>query len=181
VISDEELALQLQKGQRVALATLVERHYNALLGYLYRLMSGDRALAEDLVQETFLRVLSSARQYQHPRPFKPWLYAIATNLAHNHYKRADTRYTHVAGEDDDAMGEWDSPEDALLAQDEVQAVVTALAMLPDEQREVIVLYYYQSLEGPEIAAALGIPLGTVRSRLASGVRRLRQWMEEKAL
>jgi RNA polymerase sigma-70 factor (ECF subfamily) len=181
VITDEELALQLQQGHRTALATLVERHYDALRGYLYRMMSGDRALAEDLVQESFLRVLSAAGQYQHPRPFKPWLYAIATNLARNHYKRADTRYTHAVGEDGDAMGEWDAPEEALLAQDEVQAVIAALAALSDEQREVIVLYYYQSLEGAEIAAALGIPLGTVRSRLAAGVRRLRQWMEEKAL
>jgi RNA polymerase sigma-70 factor, ECF subfamily len=180
VISDEALALQLQQGQRTALGTLVERHYDALLGYLYRMMSGDRALAEDLVQETFLRVLSAVGQYQHPRPFKPWLYAIATNLARNHYKRADTRRTLEANEDDE-IGAGDAPEAVFLEHDEVQAVIAALATLSDEQREVIVLYYYQSLEGGEIAAALGIPLGTVRSRLAAGVRRLRQWMEEKAL
>lgn len=180
MITDEQLALQLQRGHRAALATLVERHYDALLGYLYRMMSGDRALAEDLVQETFLRVLTAVQQYQHPRPFKPWLYAIATNLARNHYKRADTRHTDSV--DDDLEGEdGDVPEDVLLARDEVQAVIAALAALSDEQREVIVLYYYQSLEGPEIAAALNIPLGTVRSRLAAGVRRLRQWMEQKAL
>jgi RNA polymerase sigma-70 factor, ECF subfamily len=182
VITDEQLALQLQQGQRAALATLVERHYDTLLGYLYRMMSGDRALAEDLVQETFLRVLTAVQQYQHPRPFKPWLYAIATNFARNHYKRADTRHTLAAGDDGEVDGDdWDAPEDVLLAQDEVQTVVTALAALTDDQREVIVLHYYQSLEGPEIAAALNIPLGTVRSRLAAGVRRLRQWMEEKTL
>lgn len=180
MITDEELALQLQRGQRAALATLVERHYDALLGYLYRMMSGNRTLAEDLVQETFLRVLSAAGQYQHPRPFKPWLYAIATNLARNHYKRADTRRTVPADEDSLDQPIDETPEAALLASDEAAAVIAALASLPDEQREVIVLYYYQSLEGPEIASALGIPLGTVRSRLAAGVRRLRQWMEEKA-
>lgn len=180
MITDEQLALQLQQGHRAALATLVERHYDALLGYLYRMMSGDRALAEDLVQETFLRVLTAVQQYQHPRPFKPWLYAIATNLARNHYKRADTRHTDSV-DDDLECEDGDVPEDVLLARDEVQAVIAALAALSDEQREVIVLYYYQSLEGPEIAAALNIPLGTVRSRLAAGVRRLRQWMEQKAL
>jgi RNA polymerase sigma-70 factor (ECF subfamily) len=180
VFSDEALALQLQQGRQMALTTLVERHYDPLLGYLYRLVSGDRALAEDLIQETFLRVLGSIGQYQHPRPFKPWLYAIATNLARNHYKRADTRRTLAAGDDGVIEDEWEAPEAALLAQDEVQTVIAALASLPDEQREVIVLYYYQSLEGGEIAAALGIPLGTVRSRLAAGVRRLRRWMEEKA-
>jgi RNA polymerase sigma-70 factor (ECF subfamily) len=180
VITDEALALQLQQGEQTALTVLVERHYDALLGYLYRMMSGDRALAEDLAQETFLRVLSAAHQYQHPRPFKPWLYAIATNLVRNHYKRADTRYTFAEG-DGDVSDEWDVPEAAVLEQDEAQAVIAALRTLPDDQREVIVLYYYQSLEGAEIAAALGIPLGTVRSRLAAGVRHLREWMEEKAL
>ena len=69
--------------------------------------------------------------------------------------------------------------DSLQAR--AQAVIAALRTLPDDQREVIVLYYYQSLEGAEIAAALGIPFGTVRSRLAAGVRHLREWMEEKAL
>ena len=181
MISDEALALELQQGRQTALTALVERHYEPLLGYLYRMMSGDRALAEDLVQETFLRALSGIAQYQHPRPFKPWLYAIATNLARNHYKSADTRYTLAADEDGVVSGEWDAPEEALLAEDEVQTVIAALASLPDDQREVIVLYYYQSLEGAAIAAALGIPLGTVRSRLAAGVRRLRRWMEEKAI
>ncbi len=184
MITDEELALNLKDasgGQQGALTALVERHYDALLGYLYRLTGGDRALAEDLVQEAFLRLLNAAGQYQYPRPFKPWLYAIATNLARNHYKRADTRRTLAAVDEDyDGEGIDETPEAVLLADAEVQAVITALVSLPNEQREVIVLYYYQSLEGQEIAAALGIPLGTVRSRLAAGVRKLRQWMQAAA-
>src|SRR5690348_4545040 len=98
-VSDEQLAQQLQDGDRAALTALVERHYDPLLGYLYRLARGDRPLAQDLAQETFLHALRGITHYTYPRPFKPWLYAIATNLARNHYNRADTRRTDNTDED----------------------------------------------------------------------------------
>ncbi len=171
--TDEQFAQQLQRGDRAALAPLVERHYDALLGYLYRLARGDRSLAQDLTQETFLRALRGISGYQYPRPFKPWLYAIATNLARNHYNRADTRRTDSA--DEDAEYESDAaPDAALLEQDEALAVIAALDTLPDHQREVIVLYFYQQLSLQAIADTLALPLGTVKSRLSIGVKRLRE-------
>lgn len=170
--TDEQLARQLQGGDRAALAELVGRHYDPLLGYLYRLTRGDRPLAQDLAQETFLRALRGIGGYQPPRPFKPWLYAIATNLARNHYTRAETRRTESADEDAE-YGSDDSPDAALLAQAEAQSVIAALDTLSDAQREVIVLYFYQSLPLQAIADTLAIPLGTVKSRLSVGVGRLR--------
>jgi len=138
---------------------------------------GDRALAEDLVQETFLRVLHAIGQYRYPRPFKPWLYAIATNLARDHYKRAEMRYSDSAS--DDPM-QWESAndptngiEERLLSASEAQRVATAVSTLADHQRETIVLRYYQDLSLAEIADALGIPVGTVKSRLNLGLKRLR--------
>ncbi len=178
--TDEQLAQQLQYGDRAALAALVERHYDLLLGYLYRLASGDRSLAQDLAQETFLHALRGIAGYTYPRPFKPWLYAIATNLARNHYKRADTRYTDSADEDFDLVTDDALPEDAALTNDEARTVAKALAALPEHQREVVVLYYYQELALADIAAALEIPLGTVKSRLSIGLRRLRTIMEKQA-
>lgn len=189
MITDEQLAFRLQSGDRGALEGLVERHYDPLLGYLYRMVGGDRALAEDLAQETFLRALRSIGQYRRDLRFKPWLYAIATNLARNHYTRADTRYTRSeadhAPETRDGTGEiermeadTDLPDARLVALDEVRQVLAALAALPDHQREVVALYYYQSLSLQEIADTLHIPLGTVKSRLSLGVRRLREMMKE---
>src|SRR5512141_252207 len=90
--ADEELARRVQHGHTADLAALVQRHHSPLLGFLYRLTGGDRSLAEDLAQEAFLRALRSIRQYQSSRRFKPWLYAIAVNVARDHFKRADTRY-----------------------------------------------------------------------------------------
>src|SRR5215510_8147671 len=85
--SDEQVMAAAVAGDQMAFATLVTRHHAPLLGYLYRLTGGDRPLAEDLVQETFLRVLRQ-RTCQAGHPFKPWLYAIATNLARDHFKSA---------------------------------------------------------------------------------------------
>lgn len=174
--SDEQIAQQLQQGDRAALTELVERHYDPLMGYLYRMARGDRALAQDLAQETFLRTLRGIGSYHYPRPFKPWLYAIATNLARNHYTSADTRRTESAEEHADYAAD-DAPDADLLEQDEAQAVIGALDVLPDHQREVIVLYFYQSLSLQAIADTLDIPLGTVKSRLSIGVKRLRERME----
>lgn len=172
-IPDEQLALDVQHGKQAALAQLVERHHNPLMGYLFRMTSGDRQLAEDLVQETFLRMVRGINRYAYPRPFKPWLYAIATNLGRDHYKAADFRLTADLHEN---VWHETSPEENALILDEVQSVIRALAAIPDFQREVIVLRFYQALSLAEIADALDIPLGTVKSRLSLGIKRLRDML-----
>ena len=182
-LTDEDLALGVQRGNTNDLATLVERHHSPLLGFLYRMTGGDRALAEDLVQETFLRVLRAIRQYQYPRPFKPWLYAIATNLVRDHYKRADVRHTVSRSDDEAAWGvagdQAVSSEDGLAADEEAQEVAAAVTALPAHQREAVILRYYQALSLAEIADALNVPIGTVKSRLHLGLRRLRATLERE--
>lgn len=183
-LTDEDLALRIQNGtpeSADALARLVERHHGRLLGFLYRMTGGDRLLAEDLVQEAFLRMLRAVERYQYPRPFKSWLYAIATNLARDHFKRADTRRTDAV--QDDALDRFaderqrSNPESSALAHDEAQRVAAALAVLPEPQRAAVILRYYQELSLDEIAGALDIPVGTVKSRLSIGLKRLRAALE----
>jgi RNA polymerase sigma-70 factor (ECF subfamily) len=175
--SDEELALQIQRGDREALTLLVERYHGPILGFLYRMSGGDRSLAEDLVQETFLRALRSIGQYLHPRPFKPWLYAIALNLARDHYKQAEMR--HVDTILDVFEPSFDDPPDARLqAGEEVRSVAAAVSKLPKRQREAVILRYYQGQSLAEIAEVLQVPVGTVKSRISLGLRRLRECLEE---
>lgn len=174
---DEQLALRIQRGEREALAQLVERHHSRLIGFLYRMTGGDRALAEDLAQESFLRVLRSIAQYRHPHPFKPWLYAIATNIARDHYKSAASRRTQNEFPDELPASSESEPEDALLDLDEGQRVAAAMLQLPDHQREVVILRYYQELSLAEISDALAIPVGTVKSRLSIGLGRLKALLE----
>jgi RNA polymerase sigma-70 factor (ECF subfamily) len=186
-LSDEQLALGIQAGERQDLAALIERHHSPLLGYLFRLVNGDRPLAEDLVQETFLKLLKSIEQYQYPRPFKPWLYAIATNRARDHFKQADSRRTASVPDEPGFWqargGQTGSLEQKLVARDSAvhqkTAVATALQSLPDHQREVVLLRYYQDFSLADISAALDIPLGTAKSRLSLATKRLRQIMENE--
>lgn len=177
-----------------ALSALVDRHHGPLLGYLYRLTDGDRALAEDLVQEAFLRMLGGIRGYQYPRPIKPFLYQIATNLVRDHFRSADARHTAPAtlNGTDSGPSSSDEPqyvglidnshtpealEQNVIRGAAAQRATAALAALPEHQRLVIVLRYNQELSLNEIAETLDIPVGTVKSRLSLGLKTLRAMLE----
>lgn len=176
VASDEQLMTAVMAGDQVALAALVTRHHAPLLGYLYRLVGGDRQLSEDLVQETLLHVLRQ-RTYRADRPFKPWLYTIATNLARDHFKSAAVRQRWPWGDEEEALLQlYDStagPEEHALEAEQGGEVRAALAQLREEYRVVLLLRFYQGFSLQEIAETLQIPLGTVKSRLSVGVHRLR--------
>lgn len=176
--TDEHLAKRLQDGDKNALATLVTRHHAPLIGYLYRMCGGNRALAEDMTQEAFLRVIRAIDQYHYPRPFKAWLYTIATNLIRDHYKRAETRYATVDVDSATLAATHGRPERDIEQQDDAQQVIDALTVLSETHRAVVVLRYYQELPLNDIADILDIPTGTVKSRLANGLKKLRQALEK---
>ncbi len=171
--------LRVLDGDRQALSLLVERHHSFILGYLYRLCYCDRNLAEDLTQETFIRILQRGH-YQAGKLFKPWLYTIATNLAHDHFKSARVRHTANTTEEalyqinDHAPG----PEELALAAEQGGEINSALSKLGEEFRVVLYLRFYVGLSLNEIAHALDLPLGTVKSRLSVGTRRLRGLLVE---
>ncbi|HEX6480411.1 MAG TPA: RNA polymerase sigma factor [Ktedonobacteraceae bacterium] len=178
--SDEQLMTAVMAGDQVALAALVTRHHAPLLGYLYRLVGGDRPLAEDLVQETLLHVLRQ-RTYRSNRPFKPWLYTIATNLARDHFKSAAVHQRWRGGDEEEALLQLDDsaagPEEHALAAEQGSEVRAALAQLSEEYRIVLLLRFYQGFSLQEIAETLHIPLGTVKSRLSVGIHRLRSVLD----
>ncbi len=174
---DEALMAAVSAGEQAALAALVERYHAPLLGYLYRLTGGNRPLAEDLVQETFLGLLRRSG-YQPHRPFKPWLYAVATNLARDHYRSAAVRHgtMDVDGLSHDVQDTAAGPEERAIVAEEGYAVACAIARLGDEYRTVVLLRFYNGLSLREIAETLGVPLGTIKSRLSVGTRRLRDML-----
>jgi RNA polymerase sigma-70 factor (ECF subfamily) len=174
--SDEELMAAVLAGDQMALSLLVGRHHAPLLGYLYRVVGGDQPLAEDLVQETLLRVVRQ-RTYQSGRPFRPWLYAIATNLARDHFKSAAVRRSLQRRDGEETLLQLRdpeaSPEERALAAEEMGEVRIALAQLREEHRAVLLLRFYQGFSLQEIAETLRIPVGTVKSRLSMSLHRLR--------
>ncbi len=182
-LSDELLALRLQRGDSDALDELIRRHYPAIRRYLYRLASGNNALSEELTQESMFHLLQGIRSYDAKRPFRPWLYTIATNLFRNHVKRAEYRF-----QQDGDEGVEDIPDEREPSMDERWQAAEAskrlraeLHRLPDMQREIIILRYYEELKLAEIAEMLDVPLGTVKSRLRLGLERLRSVLEVEEL
>ena len=173
--SDEDLMAAVLEGDQEALGVLAGRHHAPLFGYLYRLVAGDRPLAEDLVQETLLRLLRR-RTYERGRPFKPWLYTIATNLTRDHFKSAATRQGVRAPNEAvlrDLQDPDASPEEHAVAAAQRDEVRIAIAQLSEDYRIAVLLRFYQGFSLQEIAETLQIPVGTVKSRLFVGVRRLR--------
>jgi RNA polymerase sigma-70 factor (ECF subfamily) len=188
--SDEDLLARLRAGQRDVFGTLVHRYERELYGYLRRYL-GDEELAADVFQNTFVQVFVKIGQYEPGRPVRPWLYAIATNQAidalRRRNRRADTRADRLlAGDDGDESarplfevlrdrepGPVEQAEGAELR----QLVRDAVDRLPDLLRQVVVMAYFQGLRYQEIADALDIPLGTVKSRLHAALAKLTEAWE----
>lgn len=173
VISDEELILQVQHGDRRASELLARRYWQRVRALAYRLVRNWEA-AEDLAQETFVRLLSAIDRYRHPEPVWPWLYTITLNLCRDFGRRASQRLEWPA---DEATANVEAPgpdpTQILEDRDERARVVQALQRLSPKHREVLTLRFYEQLTLREIAGRCGIPLGTVKSRLSWALRRLR--------
>jgi len=181
-LSDEALFERYRKGDNGALRTIIERHHTELLRFLYRLV-GEQAGAEDVFQETFLQVHLSAASFDATRRFRPWLFTIAANKARDYLRRKGRRRTLELSAPVAGSGEGDqggayvdlmevrvpAPDAALDAAETNRLVQRALDKLSPSLREVLLLAYFQRLSYAQVADELGIPLGTVKSRLHAAV------------
>jgi RNA polymerase sigma-70 factor (ECF subfamily) len=177
--TDEALLVAYREGDRDAFIELVERYRSELLNFLTRFLSS-RAAAEDAFQDTFLQVHLSAESFDAARTFKPWLFTIAANKARDLHRRQRRRnalsLSAPLGNSDDAgtfvdliEGSDGSPAAPLEQQEEARLVKQAVDGLPAHLREVLLLAYFQRMPYQQIAEDLGVPLGTVKSRLHSAV------------
>ncbi|MFM8271354.1 MAG: RNA polymerase sigma factor [Gemmata sp.] len=181
--SDEQLLARLRAGERDVFGTLVRRYERELFGYLRRYLGADD-LADDVFQNTFVQVYLKIQQYEPGRPVRPWLYAIATNQAidalRRRNRRADQRADATTADEDGqprALFELlpaagDGPAETADRAEWRELVRAAVDRLPDLLRQVVVLAYFQGLKYRDVAAALDIPVGTVKSRLHAALARL---------
>lgn len=182
--SDEELFGRARAGEEPAFAALVRRYERELYGYLRRYL-GDATLADDVFQNTFLQLHLKRDQYEAGRPIRPWLYTIATHQAIDALRRAGRHPTlsleqqtgeDGSGESQRLLGMLEANETAPLDQvsaEESRAMVRrSVDNLPEFLREVVNLAYFQGLPYRDVAEVLGIPVGTVKSRLHTALQRL---------
>jgi RNA polymerase sigma-70 factor (ECF subfamily) len=171
---------RVQAGDEAALAALMERWELPVKALLARMVLNTRD-AEDLAQETFVRVWQQRRKFDPAAEFRPWLFAIAVNLARNRL-RWWRRRPEVALEEWTAAGEDGggptSPATASERAERAAAVRTAVAGLPAELREVVVLFEYEHLSHQEIGGILGCTPKAVESRLYRARAKLRDALSD---
>lgn len=171
-LSDDALLVLYARGDAAAARVLAARHLPRVLGFATRLL-GDRAEAEDVAQDTMLRLWRMAPDWQAGRAqLSTWLYRVALNLCtdrqRSRQRRAATPLDDIAEPADPAPG----AEAALIEEGRMQALHSALAALPDRQRQAVVLRHIEGLANPEIAEILGIGVEAVESLTARGKRAL---------
>ena len=173
--TDEVLLARVAEGDRDAFGDLYKRYARAVLGLALRRL-GDRGQAEDATQEAFASIWRAARSYKPDRgPVAPWLYAVARNAIADRGRamsRADT-----PAELPDAASDEDGPPEHAEQSWVAYRVHRAMEGLPEAERAVLELAYWSGLSQSEIADFLSIPLGTVKTRTRSGLRRLAEELD----
>lgn len=169
--TDDLLMTEVRRGDLGKLSMLFDRHHRALYNFFLRL-TGSREASEDLVQDVFLRMLKYRDSYRPGTLFRSWMYRIARNARLDH-GRKHPEQAHLA---DDAAGlesPVPGPQDTLAQRQELALLRAALARLPEEKREVLILSRFQQLSYEEMAELLECTVGAVKVRVHRALEELR--------
>lgn len=174
--SDGELIARYKNGDMTAFDQIVRRHKTPLINFIYRFI-GDPDEAEDLAQETFIRVYKNIRRYKHEMAsFRTWMYRIAINLCKNELRNRSRRpriliNTAIGGQDsigdpvEDILDTAAGPDDQLEEKELQDALTRAISGLPEKLRIVLILRDIEGVPYEEISQTINRPVGTVKSRI----------------
>jgi len=177
--TDEELISRFQDGDVYAFEQIVHRYKDPLVNFIYNYL-GNRIDAEDVIQETFLRVFKNKHLYRNIAKFSTWIYTIASNLAKTELRRRRRRRIFSLSQmgygdkDYDVPDTLGSPERIVGGKMKGQMIRNEIESLPVKFREVVVLRDIQEFSYEEISKILNIPIGTVKSRVNRGRLRLQK-------
>jgi RNA polymerase sigma-70 factor (ECF subfamily) len=173
-----EIARGLRRRDPDLLDRLIEQYQHRLLRYLLYL-TGHRELAEDLFQETWIRVLERGHQFSDKYTFSTWLFAVARNLAIDHMRRKQPTSLDGLMNTNDEGSTFDVPAtgqasafDMTLQREQNEQITAGMEHLPAEYREALVLRFQEGMSLEEIAGVACVPLGTVKSRIYRGLSAL---------
>jgi len=183
-LSAVDEAARLRRGDPDALAAAIARYQHRLYRYLLRLVA-DPATAEDLFQQTWVRVMESIRRYDPRRSFDAWLFSVAHNLAIDYLRKSrpeslDEMLPSGQMRGDGLAATGPDPLDCLLEWERADAVSTALLQLPAIHREVLTLRFEEDMKLEQMAEVVQVPLSTVKSRLRRALDGLRHSLEQRS-
>jgi RNA polymerase sigma-70 factor (ECF subfamily) len=181
-MNDVQLLQRYVAGDEGAFQELVHQYKDSVYAFLRRFLN-DRDLVDDVFQETFMQLYVSRDTFDQSKPLRPWLFTIAANKARDALRRSQrvdsTNLGSMFDSDeysiDDVLNTLDHdermPYDDLIRQETAAQVKRVVARMPEKLREILILAYFHKLPYAEIAGILGIPVGTVKSRLHIAVNR----------
>jgi RNA polymerase sigma-70 factor (ECF subfamily) len=187
--TDESLMIRFQSGDRAAFTVLVRRHQGPLFNFALRYLRSS-PVAEEVVQDAFVRVVQNAAEFKHEARFSTWLYTIARNLCIDQTRKRALR-RHPSLDEPKKAEEGDGPtlgeqtadgkasvERAVVSLEIRERVATAIDALPEEQREVFLMREVSNLPFKEIAEIVGVSENTVKSRMRYALERLQEALSE---
>jgi len=184
--TDNQLVQFFQDGNNGALETLVNRHKDKIFTSIYMLVK-DKYLAEDLFQDVFIKIIDTLRKnnYNEEGKFLPWALRIAHNLCVDHFRKVKRTPTITTSDDRDIFDVInvmeDSADKGMIKSQSHDGVRKMLDLLPEDQREVIVLRHYADLSFKEIAAMTNCSINTALGRMRYGLMNMRKMMAEKQI
>ena len=181
-VDDASLLRDIQRGGRAAFAALYDRHAPAAFGLAVKI-TGDRGIAEDVVQDAFLALWKQAPRFDPARgQVRSWLLTIVHHRAVDAVRRRAGRPERALPEGaEEYLAAAGRLEDEAEAAMDAAAVREAVRMIPEDQRKTVEMAYFAGMTHVEIAAATGVPLGTVKSRLRIGLEKLREQLRTRVL
>lgn len=172
-VSDEWLVQRMAEGDQVAFEAFIHRYHGPLLGYLERHLR-NREKAEDLVQETFLRMIRQLQKSSIPAQIRPWLYKVALNLCRDYWKSISYRNDQQTDlEFVDRRDDGPSVIEIFERQETRKEILRSLDQLSEIQKEIVLLRFYQELKLQEISDIMEIPLSTIKTNLYQALKKLR--------
>lgn len=184
--TDNQLVRLFQEGNNKALEVLIDRYKDRIFTSIHILVK-DRYLAEDLFQDVFIKIIDTLRskRYNEEGKFLPWAMRIGHNLCVDHFRKINRTPTITTGDDRDIFEVInvveDSADKAIMQEQSHEQVRSILDMLPEEQREVIVLRHYAALSFKQIAELTNCTLNTALGRMRYGLLNMRKIIAEKQI
>ncbi len=178
--TDSEIIARVLSGDRQAYALLVEEYKGPIFNLAYR-MTGSREDADDLTQETFIRVYQNLQQFDQSKKFFTWIYTIGINLIRNHLKKNERKVAHLVVPDSalehQAQGH-EIGEGEALSYDRMIRLEQVIRKLPVDLREAIILKFVQDMTFEQVANVTGDSVSAVKMRIYRGLEKMKQMMED---
>jgi len=182
--ADERLYVLCAEGNTEAFRCIVERYQNLLVGYFMR-RAGETSIAEDLAQEVFIKLWRSAGKYTVRARFSTYVYSVAHNTLIDHIRRKATRTDTLSADADEGALLAETPDSGIpevlerkAHEEQLALVKKALEQIREVERDVVMAVFAEGLSYKDAGEVLGVPEGTVKSRLHGALRHIRQILEE---